>query len=104
MTKLWKLLAPYDEKNSIDNRSRPWESFASHYVYEPGTQEPATEPDPNKPGEFRFKRNDTSVSLESWHDHIHNLVGTGSGYGGHMADPAVAGVKISLSQGFLRTC
>ena len=40
------------------------------------------------------KYNDeTSVSLESWHDHIHGLVGAGHGFGGHMGKPEVAGVK-----------
>ena len=37
-------------------------------------------------------QNDTSISLESWHDDIHGLIGTGNGYAGHMGDPAIAGV------------
>lgn len=36
---------------------------------------------------------DTSISLESWHDDIHMLVGTGSKFYGHMAWPEVAGVR-----------
>ena len=91
-TALWKLLARYDNTNKIDNRSRTWESFASHYVYKPGTQDPIIEADRNNPTRSRFKKNETSVSLESWHDKIHILVGTGTGYGGHMGDPAYAGV------------
>ncbi len=98
MTKLWKLLARYDEKNSIDNRSRTWESFASHYVFKPGTQEPVIDEKGNP------KRNDTSVSLESWHDQIHGLVGTGSRYAGHTADTGYAGVKTSLNQSLLLSC
>lgn len=35
---------------------------------------------------------DTSVSLESWHDTIHGLIGTGVGSGGHMGYPPIAGV------------
>ena len=42
--------------------------------------------------------NDTRVSLESWHDKIHVLIGAGSGYAGHMAIPEYAGVKRGVNQ------
>ena len=104
MTKLWKLLARYDEKHDIDNRSKTWESFASHNVYKPGTNEPVYEPDPNNPGKMRPKyNNDTSVSLESWHDAIHGLIGTGHLYQGHMANPQFADVRRNVDQSLVCT-
>lgn len=36
---------------------------------------------------------DTAVSLESWHDNIHGLVGTGQNFAGHMGNPAIAAVS-----------
>ena len=44
----------------------------------------------------KSRRYDTSISLESWHDFIHGLVGTGDGNAGHMADPSIASVSFSL--------
>ena len=37
------------------------------------------------------------VSIEAWHDHVHDLVGAGSvkGASGHMAHSEVAGVRFS---------
>ncbi|KAI9888218.1 MAG: hypothetical protein M1814_000958 [Vezdaea aestivalis] len=90
-TNLWKLLSrhplPTSEAHAVGNDSRSWESFATNWV------------NPYHQGEIRDKdgksinyQRDTSVSLESWHDTIHNLVGTG-GYGtaGHMSFIEVAG-------------
>jgi len=76
--KLWKLLSPYDRKEP-----RKFEAFAAHYTLDPKTGDK----DPKNPDWV-----DPSVSLESWHDLIHVLVGTGDGNEGHMADPAIAGV------------
>lgn len=84
-TKLWKLLSRYNKEN--DNEARSWASFASHYVIDPQSQSPMIDRT-GKP----IYQSDTSISLESWHDDIHGLVGTGNGYRGHMGNPAVAGV------------
>ena len=94
--KLWKLLSTYQwkkpetrdpkryEKNWDDkthmNQARSWESFATHYI----------NGDPNNGWQT-----DTAISLESWHDGIHGLVGTGR-YRGHMGDPAIAAVRHSI--------
>ena len=77
-TKLWKLLSRYNKEHS--NETRSWASFANHKVVDPQSRK------------IGGGRADTSISLESWHDDIHLLVGTGDGYTGHMADSAVAGV------------
>ena len=69
--KVWQMLNP-DEK---DNQIRIWETFANHY---------------EKPGET--KRWESNVSLESWHDDIHILVGSGDHNAGNMAKVPVAGV------------
>ena len=45
----------------------------------------------------------SSISLESWHDDIHDLIGTGAGASVHMGDPSIAGVSLLPSvNGFLR--
>ena len=84
-TKLWKLLSRYNKEN--DNELRSWASFATHWEYDPVTQKPKL----NSRGRLVYQT-DTSISLESWHDDIHTLVGSGTRYGGHMGDPAIAGV------------
>ena len=92
--KLWKLLSsyewkrpqlgdvePYQEKwddEAHKNRARSWSAFASHYINE----------DPKSYQE-------SAISLESWHDAIHGLVGTGS-WPGHMGDPAIAAVSFPI--------
>ena len=63
-----------DEKHK--NKLRSWDAFATHNVN-------------GDPGVYQ---NDTSISLESWHDDIHVLVGTGNS-SGHMGDPAIAAVR-----------
>ena len=77
--KLWKLLSTYE--GDKDNKTREWMSFANHWVG--GSKESGD-------------RLDSSVSLESWHDGIHGLVGTGS-TAGHMGDIALAAVRPSLN-------
>lgn len=77
-TKLFNLVSPYRDDKNVDTRT--WESFASHW--QPG-------------GKRYINYSDTSISLESWHDSIHGLVGNGS-FGGHMGDPAIAGVKQTI--------
>lgn len=52
----------------------------------------------------KFKRSDTSVSLDSWHDSMHVLVGTGGDHTGHMVEAAVAGVKSNVNKPFLINC
>ena len=69
--KLFNLLSPHRDDKNVDTRT--WESFASHRLSRGGSS-------------------DTSISLESWHDNIHGLVGEGS-FLGHMGDPAIAGVS-----------
>ena len=75
-TNIWHMLNPEEPgqsmvsgKQAMVNQWRPWNLFANHSQ---SSQEFATQ------------------SLESWHDNIHNLVGTGIWYQGHMSDPAVA--------------
>lgn len=89
VTKLWKLLARYTEDGR--NESRSWASFATHNVMDPTTDKPAIS------GGNTVWQSDTAVSLESWHDTIHGLIGTGVRYGGHMGDPAIAGVYNPLN-------
>ena len=84
-TKLWKLLSRYS--NEHNNEMRTWTSFATHNVIDPQTDKPVLDEDGDP-----IWQNDTSVSLESWHDTIHGLIGTGVRYGGHMGNPAIAGV------------
>ncbi|KAI9845231.1 MAG: hypothetical protein M1837_004986 [Sclerophora amabilis] len=94
--KLWKLLSSYEwteqdmakprrdpdphphpeepfqgnwQDQAHRNNLRSWHSFASHRL---------------NPGSY-----DSSISLETWHDDIHDLLGTGRSPG-HMADPAIA--------------
>ena len=75
-TQLWQLLNP----TSIDNTTRPWDKFANHYMYKV------------RRGPNDFWEADTS--LESWHDQIHGLVGSGSaGTDGHMGIVSVASVS-----------
>lgn len=40
-------------------------------------------------------KRDAEVSLESWHDNFHNLLGGGRGSSGNMASTAIAGVSLS---------
>jgi hypothetical protein len=90
-TNLWKLLSEYTNDDVHNNKLRTWSSFSTHNVIDPRTDKPILDGD-NK----RKPQHDTAVSLESWHDNIHGLIGTGQGYGGHMSDPSIAGVS-SLS-------
>lgn len=76
--KLWKLLSTYERTK--DNKTREWMSFANHWVG--GSKESGD-------------RLDSSVSLESWHDGIHGLVGTGSTTG-HMGIIPFAAVRPNL--------
>lgn len=87
-TKLWKLLSRYNTDGGQNNEARTWASFASHWVMDPRTQQPIINQATGKP----IYQEDTAISLESWHDDIHGLVGTGFPYGGHMGNPAIAGV------------
>jgi hypothetical protein len=66
---------------------RKFEEFAAHYKLSPMTGGARTNPKTGRPFSI-----DSSISLESWHDLIHVLVGIGDGNEGHMADPAIAGV------------
>ena len=84
--KLWKLLSSYQwevpqdrevkeyeegwDQEKYDNAMRGWVSFANHSV-----------------------GGDSSISLESWHDDIHDFAGTGADVSGHMADRSIAGVS-----------
>lgn len=75
-TSLWHLLNPaevgIDEATGQEikiNDLRAWDVFAKHH-----------------PDNGALSRQ----SLESWHDNIHNLVGTGVRHSGHMSDPSVA--------------
>ena len=79
--KLWKLLSTYE--GDVDNKTRKWMSFANHWI---GGQ-------PNKKWDNIL---DTSISLESWHDDIHGLVGTGRTTG-HMGRVPFAAVRPSLN-------
>lgn len=85
-TKLWKLLSPYNKEHN--NHQRPWAGFATHFVVDDEGNQILEEGEP-------IYQDDTSVSLESWHDDIHTLVGTGYPYNGHMALPPTAGVSWS---------
>ena len=88
--KLWKLLSTYTYEwkagdkldfrqewldRTHDNTKRSWSAFATHTIN-------------NNPKVYQY---DSSISLETWHDDIHNLVGTGSSPG-HMGDPSIAAV------------
>ncbi|KAJ5628581.1 hypothetical protein N7490_010809 [Penicillium lividum] len=102
-TKLWKLLSPHVD-NGV-NKQREWSTFASHFKYNSdGTI--VTEPLKGLP-EIELKEmeelmklesgeavkrifQDSGVSLESWHDDIHVLVGVGDKVAGHMGLPSHA--------------
>lgn len=45
---------------------------------------------------FKTQSRDTAVSLESWHDTVHGIIGTGDGYSGHMGNPGIAAVRRSI--------
>ncbi|KAK6086913.1 tyrosinase [Seiridium cupressi] len=75
-TSLWHMLNPEEiGDNNITgqkvkvNQLRSWNLFANH---DATSNEFATQ------------------SVESWHDAIHMLVGTGVGFSGHMSNPAIA--------------
>ncbi|KAJ5752131.1 hypothetical protein N7520_009048 [Penicillium odoratum] len=103
-TKLWNLLSPHG--NYGGNKQREWSAFASHFKYKSdGTI--MTEPFKGLPKEMEeyLKRErgekakpgdkvpifeDSGVSLESWHDAIHLLVGCGNKVAGHMGLPSHA--------------
>jgi hypothetical protein len=87
-TNLWKLLSEYTNDGVHNNKLRTWSSFSTHNVIDPRTDKPIL--DRNNNPKYQT---DTAVSLESWHDNIHGLIGTGQDYGGHMGDPAIAGVS-----------
>lgn len=99
VTKLWKLLSPYaphtsatDTEAAHNNDTRTWKSFAAHNVVDPRTDRTVI----GRNGRPVYNP-DTAVSLESWHDTIHGLIGTGSQYSGHMGSPSIAGVRSSAS-------
>ena len=77
--KLWKLLSTYE--GTEDNKTRKWMSFANHWL---GGQR-----------NEHSDRLESSISLESWHDDIHGLVGTGRTTG-HMGVVPFAAVRPSL--------
>jgi len=91
-TNLWKLLSEYTNDDNHNNELRTWSSFSTHNVIDPGTDKPKIQGNGDP-----VYQTDTAVSLESWHDKIHGLIGTGQGYGGHMGDPAIAGVSFPTS-------
>ncbi|KAK4958258.1 hypothetical protein LTR10_004684 [Elasticomyces elasticus] len=75
-TNIWHLLNPAEiglnqmtGRSVKINQAKPWTVFASHAATS---------------DEF------AAQSLESWHDNIHNLVGSGKGKAGAMSDPSVA--------------
>ena len=91
-TSLWQMLHPEAEATFPDsnwepgvvdrgvkiNDDRSWNNFANHdeFWHQKGTKTYAT------------------VSLESFHDTVHGLIGTGnSGKKGHMGNPRFAGVS-----------
>lgn len=89
VTKLWKLLSPYAPHDGTHNNDlRSWSSFATHNAFDPRTDKPIIDAN-GRP----VRNSDTAISLESWHDNIHGLIGTGNNYYGHMADPSIAGVS-----------
>ena len=97
---VWQMLNPDEKGESLDkdkitvlvNQERSWDSFANDRVLS---------------SEIRG-HNYSTVSLESFHDGIHVLLGTGrdptgksllgsqptNGYTGHMGNPAFAAVSI----------
>lgn len=90
---VWQMLNPDEKGQSLDkdkitvlvNEERSWESFANDRVIS---------------SEIRG-HNYSTVSLESFHDGIHVLLGTGrdptgktNGYTGHMGNPAFAAVSM----------
>ena len=85
-TQLWQMLHPDLEVDQNDasfhiNEVKDWTKFA------------------NRNERFFVKGTKTyaNVSLESWHDSIHGLIGTGvSGQKGHMGNPQYAGVSLTL--------
>ena len=93
--KLWKLLSSYEWKEphmrdakpyekgwgneAHKNKTRSWDAFANHYINQ-------------NPQAYQ----ESAISLESWHDDVHVLVGTGR-YNGHMGDPSIAAVRKSRS-------
>ncbi|CAG8980482.1 hypothetical protein HYALB_00013118, partial [Hymenoscyphus albidus] len=83
-TNLWKLLSRYTNDGQHNNELRTWSSFSTHNVIDPRTDKPIIQ------GGDVVYQNDTAVSLESWHDNIHGLVGTGQNFAGHMGNPAIA--------------
>ena len=91
-TNLWKLLSEYTNDAEHNDELRTWSSFSTHNVIDPRTDKPVLQSN-GRP----VHQTDTAVSLESWHDNIHTLIGTGQGYGGHMGNPAIAGVSYPLS-------
>ena len=92
--KLWKLLSSYEwgesdmrnpkkyQKSWGDeahkNKNRSWDAFANHLI----NQQPWT-------------HQESAISLESWHDAIHVIVGSGR-YSGHMGDTGIAAVRNSV--------
>ena len=90
-TSLWQMLHPEAEAVDAETRKiepgvqindeRSWDTFANHNIrsHQGSTKEYAT------------------VSLESFHDGIHGLIGTGNdNMKGHMGDPRWAGVGVAL--------
>ena len=83
------MLSPDAKKQSLDsdrveiliNEERSWESFANDEI----------ESEAIRGHDF------ATVSLESWHDGLHVLVGTGQDqYRGQMGNPAFAAVRSLL--------
>ena len=92
-TKLWQMLHPVGKAESKDLKGasvqiddeRDWNEFANHFV---GTFD-------NKLTPY------TNVSIESWHDQIHGLIGFGhDGKEGDMGNPRYAGVSQKLVESF----
>jgi hypothetical protein len=105
--KLWKLLSHYNLEERNDERS--WTAFATHYLRDEKTGKPKTHWVKNRQGKLvetlvYQSTNLTSVSIESWHDDIHVLVGSGVDFEGHMAVPSHAGVSLANITESLHHC
>jgi len=83
---LWLLLSP--DTGDLYNPQRPWEVFATHAAFDEVSE--AVKEKRNK----QVLRSNTGLSLESWHDNVHVLVGASDepGVSGHMTIIAVASV------------
>lgn len=112
---MWKLLGRYSDTKdvglSIDNTKRSWETFSCHNYVDAATnlvQEHAKDdpsgrfrkgdarPDTDNPNIPPNSDLETAVSLESWHDSIHGLIGAGNDdwWLGNMTNPSIAAVSV----------